>query len=121
MKNLGDCATVTLVLLLPSKAVDKESNREGAKDASNRKDGNSDGPDCCERALSDGLLVAFKPRIIDEPSNDLAHNRQNTYIYSVYINCYNDNNAERKTSIIIVDHLKNFKGTLYHVVDNSQA
>lgn len=76
MYFLGDCATATLVLLLPSKAIDKESNREGAKDASNRKDGNSDGPDCCEGALSDGLLVAFKPRIIDEPFNDLAQDRK---------------------------------------------
>lgn len=76
MYFLGDCATATLVLLLPSKAIDKKSNREGAKDASNRKDGNSDGPDCCEGALSDGLLVAFKPRIIDELLNDLAQDRK---------------------------------------------
>lgn len=76
MNNSGDCATVTLVLLLPSKAIDKESNREGSKNASNRKDGNSDGPDCCEGALSDGILVAFKPRVIDEPFNDLARDRQ---------------------------------------------
>lgn len=82
MTNLVDCAAVTLVFLLPSKAIDKETNREGSKDASNRKDGNSDGPDCCEGVLGDGLLVAFKPRTIDEPFNDLAQDRQNKSIFT---------------------------------------
>lgn len=103
-----------LVLLLPSKAIDKKSNREGSKNASNRKDGDSDGPDCCEGAFRDGLLVAILPRTVDEPFDDLAGtDGQNKFIFT----SKRDNNAERKTSIIVVDHLKNFKGTLYHTVD----
>lgn len=82
MKDLVDCATVTLVLLLPSKAIDKKSNREGSKNASNRKDGNGDGPNGCEGVLRDGILVAFKPRTIDEPFDDLARDRQNKLIFT---------------------------------------
>lgn len=76
MKDLDDCATGTLVLLLPSKAIDKKSNGEGSKNASNRKDGNGDGPDCGEGVLRDGLLVAVFPRAVDEPFDDLAGTRQ---------------------------------------------
>lgn len=65
-------------VLLPSKAIDKESNREGAKYASNRKNGNSDGPDCCEGALRNGFLVAVKPCIVDETFNDLLKNKTNS-------------------------------------------
>lgn len=57
--------------VLPSEAVDKESDGEGAKDATNREDGDSDGPDGCEGGLLDGLLVALQPRLIDKTLNDL--------------------------------------------------
>lgn len=56
---------------LPSEAVDKESDGEGAEDATNREDGDSDGPDGCEGVLGDGLRVALRPRLIDEILNGL--------------------------------------------------
>lgn len=59
---------------LPSKAIDEESNREGAEDASDREDGHSDGPDGGEGAPGDLLLVAFIPRLIDEILNNLENN-----------------------------------------------
>lgn len=64
-----------LFSVLPSKAIDKESDGEGAKDATNREDGDSDGPDGCEGVLGDGLLVAVKPGFIDETLNDLRGRR----------------------------------------------
>lgn len=58
-------------LFLPSKAVDKESDREGAKDAADGEDGDGDGPDGRERGIRDLLLVAVEPRFIDKTLNDL--------------------------------------------------
>lgn len=68
-------ATVWFVEI-PSKSVDKESNREGSEDASNREDGNGNGPDGCERVLGDLLIVAVKPCVIDKALDDLEHTRE---------------------------------------------
>lgn len=66
---------------LPSKAVDKESDGEGAKDATDREDGDGDGPDGREGALGDGLLVAVEPRLIDELLNDLTGEKETNVKY----------------------------------------
>lgn len=57
----------------PSKPVDKQSDREGAEDASDREDGHRDGPHGREGRLGDLFLVALKPRLIDEILNHLVH------------------------------------------------
>lgn len=57
----------------PSKPVDKESDREGAEDASDREDGHRDGPDSREGGLGDLFLVALEPCLIDELFNNLTH------------------------------------------------
>lgn len=68
-------ATLSFVEI-PSESVDKESNREGSEDASNREDGNGNGPDGCERVLGDLLLVAVKPCLIDKVLDDLTHTEE---------------------------------------------
>lgn len=75
--------------VLPSKAVDKESDGEGAKDATNREDGDSDGPDGCERVLTDGLLVAGQPRLIDKIPNDLQQGGKKREMMNVFIQINN--------------------------------
>ncbi len=66
---------IVFFVFLPSEAVDKESNGEGAKNASNREDGDRDGPDGCEVALGDGSLITVKPRLIDKVLNDLPQKK----------------------------------------------
>lgn len=73
-KAPGYCAyfnEMGFILFLPSKAIDKESDRKGAKDATNREDRDSNGPDGREGDLGDGLIVALNPRLIDEVLNYL--------------------------------------------------
>lgn len=67
------------VIYLPSQTVDKESNREGTKNASNREDGHRNGPDSCEEAAGNLLPVTFFIRLIDEILNDLFKKRRHSF------------------------------------------
>lgn len=61
----------------PAKPIDKESDGEGAEDASDREDGHRDGPDGREGGLGDLLLVAPEPRLVDKVLNHLTHTDKN--------------------------------------------
>lgn len=62
----------------PAKPVDKESDGEGAEDASDREDGHGNGPDGRQGGAGDLFLVALKPCLVDKILNDLTHTNTHT-------------------------------------------
>lgn len=55
----------------PSKAIDKEPHGKGSNHASNREDGNGEGPERGECGRADGLLVSVQPGTVVEVLNHL--------------------------------------------------
>lgn len=73
MREILQTISLTPATGSPAKPVDKESDREGAEDASDREDGHRDGPDGREGGLGDFFLVALKPRPVDKILDHLTH------------------------------------------------
>ena len=87
-KARGMCYFNTIkafVYFLPSKAVDEESDGEGAEDATDGEDRDGDGPDSCEGALGDGLLVALGPCLVDEVFDDLPKGKKKKKVECIFL------------------------------------
>lgn len=66
-----------LVMSLPSEAVHKQPNGEGAYDAANREDGHRQGPQRGHGGFRDGLLISIQPGFIVKRLDDLKHRHIN--------------------------------------------